>query len=128
MGLTRPKGVITVKTIAPFLLCAMILAAVLAMTSTPSHAASPSTAATCSSGKAVGTLSIIEVCPSKTGGWQVTLSNGTVLQIERRALDNNQAIAPGAITNFQDQGWLPLLGYYGYASFVQHGVTYKGYR
>ena len=30
----------------------------------------------------------------------------------------------GAVSSFSDQGWLPILGYYGYATFVQNGLTY----
>ena len=61
--------------------------------------------------------------------WTVRLSNGVTLRVEKRAFSTGgSAPAPGTVTDFHDQGWLPILGYYGYATFAQGGVTFYGYR
>lgn len=61
--------------------------------------------------------------------WSARLSNGVTLRVEKRAFTTGgSAPAPGNVTDFRDQSWLPILGYYGYASFAQSGVTYYGYR
>ncbi len=61
--------------------------------------------------------------------WTVRLSNGVTLRVEKRAFTTAASTpAVGTVTNFHDQGWLPILGYYGYATFVQSGVTFSGYR
>lgn len=61
--------------------------------------------------------------------WTVRLSTGVTLRVEKRAFTTGgNTPAPGTITDFHDQGWLPILGYYGYATFVQSGVTFYGYR
>ena len=61
--------------------------------------------------------------------WTVRLSNGVTLRVEKRAFTTGgSAPALGSVTDFHDQGWLPILGYYGYATFAQGGVTFYGYR
>jgi hypothetical protein len=63
-----------------------------------------------------------------TNTWATTLSTGDTLQVELRALNGAGAPRVGAISDFVDQGWLPILGYYGYATFTQNGNTYYAHR
>ncbi len=75
------------------------------------------------------TITHVSALDTTNNGWTVELSDGTVLFVELRAFETGSiAPAAGAMTNFADQGWLPILGYYGYATFQQHGRTYHGYR
>ena len=61
--------------------------------------------------------------------WTVRLSNGVTLRVEKRAFSTGgSSPVTGNVTDFHDQGWLPILGYYGYATFAQGGVTFYGYR
>jgi len=60
-----------------------------------------------------------------TNTWTIQLSSGDTLRVELRAFDTGgKSPSVGAISNFRDQGWLPILGYYGYATFDQHGIAY----
>ena len=71
----------------------------------------------------------VSALDTKNNGWMVSLSNGATLFVELRAFDTHgQSPSIGAISNFSDQGWLPILGYYGYATFTQNGVTYHAHR
>lgn len=109
------------KIIAPISLAALIIIAVFAMTARPAVAATPS----------AGSLRITSASAlnGRTNCWTVTLSNSVTLQVEKRAFDTGGANPViGAISSFRDQHWLPILGYFGYATFVQSGVTYYGYR
>ena len=70
---------------------------------------------------------IIRVSPLdvSTNTWTITLSSGDTMQVELRAFETGgTSPTVGTISNFSDQGWLPILGYYGYATFVQHDITY----
>jgi len=70
---------------------------------------------------------IIHVSPLdvSTNTWTITLSGGDTLRVELRAFETGgKAPTIGTISSFSDQGWLPILGYYGYATFVQNGLTY----
>lgn len=109
------------RLIAAIALATLIIIAVFAMTARPAVAATPS----------AGSLRITSASAlnGRTNCWTVKLSNGVTLQVEKRSFDTggtNPAI--GAIGNYRDQHWLPILGYFGYATFVQGGVTYYGYR
>ncbi len=109
------------KIIAPISLAALIIIAIFAMTARPAVAATPSGAAL--------RITSVSALNMQSNCWTVELSNGVTLQVEKRAFDTGGANpAIGAITNFHDQGWLPILGYFGYATFMQSGVTYHGYR
>jgi hypothetical protein len=60
-----------------------------------------------------------------TNTWTIRLSSGDTLRVELRAFDTGgKSPGVGAISNFSDQSWLPILGYYGYATFLQNGITY----
>ena len=60
-----------------------------------------------------------------TNTWTIRLSSGDTLHVELRAFDTGgKSPSVGTISNFSDQGWLPILGYYGYATFLQSGITY----
>ena len=59
-----------------------------------------------------------------TNTWATTLSTGDTLNVELRALNGAGAPRIGAISNFVDQGWLPILGYYGFATFDQNSARY----
>jgi hypothetical protein len=63
-----------------------------------------------------------------TNTWATMLSTGDTLQVELRALDGAGAPHTGPISNFVDQGWLPILGYYGFATFDQNGHHYYAHR
>jgi hypothetical protein len=109
------------KTIAAFALAALIVTAVFAMTARSVVAATPSAASL--------RITSASALNDRTNCWTVRLSNGATLQVEKRAFDtggHNPAV--GGISGFRDQHWLPILGYFGYATFVQGGVTYYGYR
>ena len=61
--------------------------------------------------------------------WTVRLSNGVTLRVEKRAFSTGgSSPVTGNVTDFHDQSWLPILGYYGYATFAQSGVIFYGYR
>jgi hypothetical protein len=108
-----------VKTIAS--IAAFIIA--IAIFATPAHRtiaapiASPEVSIT-----SVSTLNLATNC------WAVTLSSGDTLQVELRALNGAGAPHRGAISNFIDQGWLPILGYYGFATFDQNGRHFYAHR
>jgi hypothetical protein len=60
-----------------------------------------------------------------TNTWTIQQSSGDSLRVELRAFDTGgKAPSVGPISNFSDQGWLPILGYYGYATFDQNGIVY----
>lgn len=60
-----------------------------------------------------------------TNTWTIGLSTHDTLHVELRAFDTGgTSPSVGPISSFSDQGWLPILGYYGYATFVQKGITY----
>ena len=63
-----------------------------------------------------------------TNTWATTLSTGDTLQVELRALAGAGAPHTGPISDFVDQGWLPILGYYGFATFEQNGNHYYAHR
>lgn len=74
---------------------------------------------------------IIHVSPLdvSTNTWTITLSSGDTMRVDLRAFETGgKAPTVGAISSFSDQGWLPILGYYGYATFVQHEITYHATR
>jgi len=109
------------KIIATIALAALIIIAIFAMTARPAVAASPSGAAL--------RITSVSTLNMQTNCWTVELSNGVTLQVEKRAFDTGGANpAIGAISNFHDQHWLPIVGYFGSATFVQGRVTYYGYR
>ena len=71
----------------------------------------------------------VSALDTKNNGWTVSLSNDATMFVELRAFDTHgQAPSIGVISNFSDQGWFPILGYYGYATFAQNGVTYHAHR
>jgi hypothetical protein len=109
------------RIIASIALAALIIIAVFSMTTRPAAAATPSAASL--------RITSASALNDRTNCWTVRLSSGVTLQVEKRAFDtggHNPAV--GAISGFRDQHWLPILGYFGYATFVQGGVTYYGYR
>jgi len=117
------------KIFAALLLALVIIIAVFVMTASMPATAAPRpavAAAPCPAGKlcvtAVGALD------TKENVWPVTFSNGMVLKIELRAFESGQAPSLGPVSNFSDQSWFPIVGYYGYATFTQNGVTYHGHR
>lgn len=60
-----------------------------------------------------------------TNTWTIQLSSGDSLRVELRAFDTGgKSPSVGLVSNFSDQGWLPILGYYGYATFDQNGIAY----
>jgi hypothetical protein len=76
-------------------------------------------------------LRITSVSPLDLGTntWPIQLSSGYSLRVELRAFDTGgKSPSVGAISNFSDQGWLPILGYYGYATFDQNGIAYHATR
>jgi hypothetical protein len=75
-------------------------------------------------------LRVLAVSTAAAGtGWNVTLSNGVTLFVEVRVFETGgQAPIPGAITAFTEQHYLPVFGFFGYASFHQGRATYYGYR
>ena len=70
------------------------------------------------------TITSVSVLNLATNAWATTLSTGDTLNVELRALNGAGAPHIGAISNFVDQGWLPILGYYGFATFEQNGAHY----
>jgi len=109
------------KTIATISLATLIIIAIFAMTARPAVAATRSAAAL--------RITSVSALNMQTNCWTVKLSNGVTLQVEKRAFDTGAANpAVGAISSFRDQRWLPIVGYFGYATFVQGRVTYYGYR
>ena len=109
------------KLIAPFALATLIIIAVFSMSTRPAAAASVSAAAL--------RITSASALNDRSNCWTVRLSSGVTLQVEKRAFDTGgHSPAVGAIGGFRDQHWLPIIGYFGYATFVQGGVTYYGYR
>jgi hypothetical protein len=110
-----------VRIVASLILATLIVSAVFSMTAGSAVAAPPSSSAL--------RIMSVSALSDRTHCWTANLSSGTTLQVEKRAFDtggSNPVV--GAISDFRDQGWLPLLGYFGYATFVQNGVTYHAYR
>ena len=70
------------------------------------------------------TITSVSALNLATNTWATTLSTGDTLNVELRALNGAGAPRIGAISNFVDQGWLPILGYYGFATFDQNGARY----
>ena len=70
------------------------------------------------------TITSVSALNLATNTWATTLSTGDTLNVELRALNGAGAPQRGAISNFVDQGWLPILGYYGFATFDQNGARY----
>ena len=70
------------------------------------------------------TITSVSALNLATNTWATTLSTGDTLNVELRALNGAGAPHIGAISNFVDQGWLPILGYYGFATFEQNGARY----
>ena len=103
------------KTIIIAALAAVVLFA------TPAHRAAAST------GTAVVKITSVSALNLATNTWATTLSTGDTLQVELRALDGAGAPHVGPISTFVDQGWLPVLGYYGDATFTQNGHTYHAH-
>jgi hypothetical protein len=79
---------------------------------------------------AASSLRVLHVSTAAAGtGWNVTLSNGVTLFVEVRVFETGgNAPTPGAITAFTEQHYLPVIGFFGYASFHQGRTTYYGYR
>ena len=74
------------------------------------------------------TITNVSTLNLATNCWAVTLSSGDALQVELRALNGAGAPQRGAISNFVDQGWLPILGYYGFATFDQNSHHFYAHR
>ena len=100
------------KTIVTITTC--IISALLFIAPTNHVAAAPT------SGPAI-TITSVSTLNLATNTWATTLSTGDTLNVELRALNGAGAPRIGAISNFVDQGWLPILGYYGFATFDQNG-------
>ena len=107
------------KTIAS--IAALIIA--IALFATPAHQVT----AASTSGPAI-TITSVSALNLATNTWTTTLSTGDVLNVELRALNGAGAPQRGAISNFIDQGWLPILGYYGFATFDQNGHHFYAHR
>jgi len=70
-------------------------------------------------------ITSVSALDMRTNIWTVELSSHDILHVELRAFETGgKAPVVGTISSFSDQGWLPILGYYGYATFVQNGLTY----
>ena len=89
----------------------------------PAHQATAAPKA--ASGVTITSVSALDLA---TNTWATTLSTGDVLNVELRALNGAGAPQRGAISNFIDQGWLPILGYYGFATFDQNGHHFYAHR
>ena len=102
---------------------AFLLATVLFASPAPTMAPLPTPTSTRISVTAVNSLN------TTTNTRAISLNTGLTLQVELRAFDTGGA-APqvGAIDAFRDQSWLPFFGYYGYATFTQHGIAYHAKR
>ena len=98
-----------------------LIAAIIALSlwATPAHQVT----AAPTSGPAL-TITSVSGLNLATNTWATTLSTGDTLNVELRALNGAGAPRIGAISNFVDQGWLPILGYYGFATFEQNGARY----
>ena len=103
------------KTIIAIIALALVAVVLFA---TPAHRAAAST------GAPVVEITSVSALNLTTNTWATTLSTGDTLQVELRALGGAGAPHAGPISNFVDQGWVPILGYYGYATFTQDGKTY----
>jgi len=73
-------------------------------------------------------ITSVSILDLATNTWAATLSTGDVLQVELRALNGAGAPHVGTISNFVDQSWLPILGYYGFATFDQNGHHFYAHR
>ncbi len=105
----------------PLALATLIVITIVAITARPAAAAPVPAAAL--------RITSVSALKDRTNCWTVRLSAGATLNVEKRAFDTGgTAPAIGAISTFRDQHWLPILGYFGYATFVQSGVTFYGYR
>jgi len=110
------------KTFATITLTILFVAAALSLATRPAAAAPHQPQATIR-------VTSVSALDTKNNGWTVSLSNGATMFVELRAFDTQgQSPSIGVISNFSDQGWFPILGYYGYATFVQNGVTYHALR
>jgi len=98
---------------------ASIAALIIAIFATPAHRTIA--APTASPKVSITSVSALNLA---TNTWATTLSTGDTLNVELRALNGAGAPHIGAISNFVDQGWLPILGYYGFATFEQNGARY----
>jgi hypothetical protein len=107
------------KTIA--LIAAIIIAS--SLFATPPH----QVAAAPNAGPAI-TITSVSALNLATNTWTTTLSTGDTLNVELRALNGAGAPHIGAISNFVDQGWLLILGYYGFATFDQNGHQFYAHR
>ena len=105
------------KTFTAQILTILILASAFFLSSQPS-AAAPRFAPTIR----IASVSTLDL---GTNTWTIQLSSGDSLRVELRAFDTGgKAPSVGQVSNFSDQGWLPILGYYGYATFDQNGIAY----
>jgi len=102
----------TITTIATYIISALLFIA------PTNHVAAAPT-----SGPAI-TITSVSALNLATNTWATRLSTGDTLNVELRALNGAGAPHIGAISNFVDQGWLPILGYYGFATFEQNGARY----
>ena len=101
---------------------AILIIVIIALTTPTRHAvAAPKSAP-------VVKITSVSALNLATNTWATTLSTGDILQVELRALDGAGAPHTGPISNFVDQGWLPILGYYGFATFDQNGNHYHAHR
>ena len=88
----------------------------------------PITAHTASAAPQAGSalrITSVSTLDMGTNTWTIQLSSGDTLRVELRAFDTGgKSPSVGQVSNFSDQGWLPILGYYGYATFDQNGIAY----
>jgi hypothetical protein len=101
----------------------LVIAAVLTVLPARRIAAAPRAVA------AAVTITAVSELNPKTNERTIQLSTGETLRVEIRIFDTYGA-APtrGPISDFHDQRWLPILGYYGYATFTQHDIHYHAKR
>lgn len=106
--------------ITAFLLFTLALAAIRYVLPPRAAAAAPRTSAT-----TLMSITAVSRLDPWTNEWTVTLSSGTTLRVENRVFDvGGTSPRVGPIADFHDQGWLPILGYYGYATFSQNNLHY----
>ena len=105
------------KIFASLALATLIIATAFALPTHTAHATTPSASAL--------RITSVSTLDMGTNTWTIQLSSGDTLRVELRAFDTGgKSPSVGAISNFSDQGWLPILGYYGYATFDQNGIAY----
>lgn len=105
------------RIIASLALAALIIATAFALPAHTAHATTRSASAL--------RITSVSALDLGTNTWTIQLSSGDSLRVELRAFDTGgKAPSVGAISNFSDQAWLPILGYYGYATFDQNGIAY----